>query len=83
MIAADETFDGTWPYAPQFFSRSGFRQHFVPDHMGLGKSELPRHVARRAGHDLLGVGHSTSVILLAWDSEPGNDCAVCAGPWLE
>ena len=29
MIPADETFDGTWPYAPKFFSGNGFEQHFV------------------------------------------------------
>ncbi|MBX3706109.1 MAG: alpha/beta fold hydrolase [Pseudomonadales bacterium] len=29
MIPADETFDGTWPYAPRFFSGRGFRMHYV------------------------------------------------------
>lgn len=29
MIDADETFDGTWPFAPRFFEGHGFRQHFV------------------------------------------------------
>lgn len=29
MIPADETYDGTWPYAPQFFDGCGFRQHYV------------------------------------------------------
>ena len=28
MIVADETFDGTWPYAAQFFSGNGSR-HWV------------------------------------------------------
>jgi haloalkane dehalogenase len=31
MIAADETFEGTWPYAPQFFTGNGFRQHYVDE----------------------------------------------------
>ncbi|MGD8282135.1 MAG: alpha/beta fold hydrolase [Gemmatimonadota bacterium] len=31
MIAANETFDGTWPYAPHFFDGNGFRQHYVDD----------------------------------------------------
>lgn len=29
MIPADETFDGTWPYAPHFFDGNGFRQHYI------------------------------------------------------
>lgn len=29
MIEAAETFDGTWPFAPQFTDSAGFRQHFV------------------------------------------------------
>lgn len=31
MIPADETFDGTWPFAPRFFDGSGFRQHYVDE----------------------------------------------------
>ncbi len=31
MIPADETFEGTWPYRPQFFSGSDFRQHYVDE----------------------------------------------------
>lgn len=31
MIAADETFDGTWPYQPRFFEGNGFRQHYVDE----------------------------------------------------
>jgi pimeloyl-ACP methyl ester carboxylesterase len=31
MIPADESFDGTWPFAPHFFSGSGFRQHYVDE----------------------------------------------------
>ncbi len=34
MIAADETFDGTWPFAPHFFDGSGFRQHYVDEGTG-------------------------------------------------
>lgn len=29
MIPAGETFDGTWPFAPNFCSDAGFRQHYV------------------------------------------------------
>jgi len=31
MISADETFDGTWPYAPRFFDGAGFRMHYVDE----------------------------------------------------
>ena len=31
MIAPDETFDGTWPYAPHFFEGAGFRMHYVDE----------------------------------------------------
>ncbi len=31
MIPADETFDGTWPYAPRFFDGAGFRMHYVDE----------------------------------------------------
>lgn len=31
MIPANETFDGTWPYAPHFSNASGFRQHYVDE----------------------------------------------------
>jgi haloalkane dehalogenase len=31
MIAADETFDGTWRYAPKFCSASGFQMHYVDE----------------------------------------------------
>ncbi|MCP3912546.1 MAG: alpha/beta fold hydrolase [Actinomycetia bacterium] len=31
MIAANETFDGTWPFAPHFFDGAGFRQHYVDE----------------------------------------------------
>lgn len=29
MIDADETFDGTWPFAPYFYGGCGFKQHYV------------------------------------------------------
>ncbi len=31
MIAADETFDGTWPYLARFNEAAGFRQHYVDE----------------------------------------------------
>jgi haloalkane dehalogenase len=41
MIPADETFDGTWPFAPHFFDGSGFRQHYVDE--GEGEPILLLH----------------------------------------
>ncbi|MFZ6005802.1 MAG: alpha/beta fold hydrolase [Actinomycetota bacterium] len=29
MIDEDETFDGTWPFAPHYFGGCGFKQHYV------------------------------------------------------
>lgn len=34
MIPADETFDGTWPYAPRFCDAPGFRMHYVDEGTG-------------------------------------------------
>jgi haloalkane dehalogenase len=34
MIAADETFDGTWPFPPRFCDAAGFRQHYVDEGSG-------------------------------------------------
>ncbi len=34
MIPAVETFDGTWPFAPNFFDGAGFRQHYVDEGEG-------------------------------------------------
>ncbi len=34
MIAAHETFDGTWPFQPNFFDGAGFRQHYVDEGEG-------------------------------------------------
>lgn len=31
MIPPSETFDGTWPFAPNFSTASGFRQHYVDE----------------------------------------------------
>lgn len=31
MIPAGETFDGTWPFEPNFFDGAGFRQHYVDE----------------------------------------------------
>jgi haloalkane dehalogenase len=31
MIPADETFDGTWPYAPHFFEGASFHMHYVDE----------------------------------------------------
>ena len=31
MIAADETFDGTWPYPASYNEAAGFRQHYVDE----------------------------------------------------
>lgn len=31
MIAADETFNGTWPFDPHFFDGAGFRQHYIDE----------------------------------------------------
>jgi haloalkane dehalogenase len=41
MIAADDTFDGTWPFAPHFFDGGGFRQHYVDE--GTGEPILLLH----------------------------------------
>ena len=31
MIPAEETFDGTWPFAPNFSNAAGFKQHYVDE----------------------------------------------------
>ena len=31
LIPAEETFNGTWPFAPHFSDASGFRQHYVDE----------------------------------------------------
>jgi haloalkane dehalogenase len=31
MIPADETFNGTWPFAPNFSTAAGFKQHYVDE----------------------------------------------------
>ncbi len=53
MIAANETFDGTWPYAPHFFAGNGFKHHYVdegphaPDSNGGGRGGRRWNPARR------------------------------------
>jgi haloalkane dehalogenase len=34
MIPAEETFDGTWPFAPRFCSAAGFAQHYADEGSG-------------------------------------------------
>ena len=41
MIAADETFDGTWPHPARFCTASGFRQHYVD--LGSGRPVVLLH----------------------------------------
>ena len=41
MIQADETFDGTWPFAPKFCSAAGFSQHYVDE--GNGRPVVMLH----------------------------------------
>ena len=41
MIPAEETFDGTWPFAPHFSDAAGFRQHYVDQ--GEGRPVLLLH----------------------------------------
>lgn len=43
MIAADETFDSTWPFAPNFFDGAGFRQHYVDEGEGEGEPIICLH----------------------------------------
>ena len=31
MIDKNETFNGTWPFTPNFFSGNGFNQHYVDE----------------------------------------------------
>jgi haloalkane dehalogenase len=34
MIAADETFDGMWPFTPKFYPGNGFKMHYVDEGSG-------------------------------------------------
>ena len=34
MIDPQETFDGTWPFAPNFYDGNGFRKHYVDEGEG-------------------------------------------------
>ena len=31
MISANETFEGTWPFAPKYFNGNGFQQHYIDE----------------------------------------------------
>ena len=42
MIPADETFDGTWPFAPHFSTSADFRQHYVDEGPRDGEVVLDR-----------------------------------------
>jgi cis-3-alkyl-4-acyloxetan-2-one decarboxylase len=41
MIPADETFDGTWSFAPRFCDAAGFKQHYVDE--GPGRPVIMLH----------------------------------------
>jgi haloalkane dehalogenase len=41
MIPADETFDGTWPFAPRFHATAGFQQHYIDE--GSGRPVIMLH----------------------------------------
>jgi cis-3-alkyl-4-acyloxetan-2-one decarboxylase len=43
MIAPDETFDGTWPFAPRFSTAAGFRQHYVDEGPRDGQAIICLH----------------------------------------
>ena len=34
MILANETFDQTWPFKPQYFDGAGFSMHYVDEGQG-------------------------------------------------
>lgn len=41
MIPADETFDGTWPFAAKYCTAAGFRQHYIDE--GIGRPVILLH----------------------------------------
>jgi haloalkane dehalogenase len=41
MIPAEETFEGTWPFAPRFSDTAGFRQHYADQ--GTGRPVILLH----------------------------------------
>ncbi|MFP6746002.1 MAG: alpha/beta fold hydrolase [Alphaproteobacteria bacterium] len=43
MIEANETFDGTWPYAPNYFHGNGFAMHYLDENPGGGETYLCVH----------------------------------------
>lgn len=43
MIAADENFDGTWPFAAHFFHDNGFAMHYIDENPGSTETFLCLH----------------------------------------
>lgn len=43
MIIAEEDFEGTWPYAPNFFTGAGFRMHYIDENVGSDEVFLCVH----------------------------------------
>ena len=43
MIDPEETFDGTWPFAPNFFDGNGFKMHYVDENPGGDETFLCVH----------------------------------------
>lgn len=43
MIIADEDFEGTWPYAPNFFTGAGFRMHYIDENVSSDEVFLCVH----------------------------------------
>jgi haloalkane dehalogenase len=41
VIPSDETFEGTWPFAPRFSTAPGFRMHYVDE--GIGQTVICLH----------------------------------------
>jgi haloalkane dehalogenase len=39
MIAASETFDGTWPFAPNYCDGNGFQMHYVDERADGGSGD--------------------------------------------
>ena len=43
MIIAEEDFEGTWPYAPNFFTGAGFRMHYIDENVSSDEVFLCVH----------------------------------------
>lgn len=43
MIDANETFEGTWPFAPNFFHGNGFAMHYVDEQSDADETFLCVH----------------------------------------